>query len=157
MWAALANGGKILSESDPEVSEAVDFVEFYRASARAFFELPGVRAEPRGVVVVVPPSAVTTSMITPLPPFPPFADVDAPFASAPLHPAPPPPPLPVPGRPGEPSVEYAGEEVSRCPAPLPPPRFPPKGAGMLIGSTGSVAQIPPPPPPAYVSAERAHV
>ena len=55
MWAALANGGKILSESDPEASEAVDFVEFYRASARGFYELPGVRAEPRGVVVVVPP------------------------------------------------------------------------------------------------------
>ena len=55
MWAALANGGKILAESDPEVSEAVDFVEFYRASARAFFELPTVGARGRGVVVVVPP------------------------------------------------------------------------------------------------------
>jgi len=42
MWAALANGGKTLAESDPEVSEAVDFVEFYRASAREFFELGGV-------------------------------------------------------------------------------------------------------------------
>lgn len=39
MWAALANGGKTLAESDPEVSEAVDFVEFYRASARYFSEL----------------------------------------------------------------------------------------------------------------------
>ena len=39
MWAALANGGKTLAESDPEVSEAVDFVEFYRASAAVFFEL----------------------------------------------------------------------------------------------------------------------
>jgi len=38
MWAALANGGKTLAESDPEVSEAVDFVEFYRATARYFFE-----------------------------------------------------------------------------------------------------------------------
>ena len=55
MWAALINGGKILSESDPEVSEAVDFVEFYRAAARWFYELPGVRASSRGVVVVVPP------------------------------------------------------------------------------------------------------
>jgi RHH-type proline utilization regulon transcriptional repressor/proline dehydrogenase/delta 1-pyrroline-5-carboxylate dehydrogenase len=56
MWAALANGGKTLAESDPEVSEAVDFVEFYRASARFFFEgVPGLRATPRGVVVVVPP------------------------------------------------------------------------------------------------------
>ncbi len=55
MWSALANGGKILSESDPEVSEAVDFVEFYRAAARYLHELPGVTARPRGVVVVVPP------------------------------------------------------------------------------------------------------
>ena len=55
MWAALANGGKTLVESDPEVSEAVDFVEFYRTSARFYFEQPGVEATPRGVVVVVPP------------------------------------------------------------------------------------------------------
>ncbi len=55
MWAALANGGKTLAESDPEVSEAVDFVEFYRASARSYFELPGLPVRPRGVVVVVPP------------------------------------------------------------------------------------------------------
>jgi len=73
MWAALANGGKTLAESDPEVSEAVDFVEFYRSSARFFFEgcrgpgapvrpshgsrpLPPVtRVTPRGVIVVVPP------------------------------------------------------------------------------------------------------
>jgi RHH-type proline utilization regulon transcriptional repressor/proline dehydrogenase/delta 1-pyrroline-5-carboxylate dehydrogenase len=55
MWAALANGGKTLGESDPEVSEAVDFLEFYRASAREFFELPSVEARGVGVVVVVPP------------------------------------------------------------------------------------------------------
>lgn len=52
LWAALANGGKTLAESDPEVSEAVDFVELYRLSARRFFELGG---RGRGVVVVVPP------------------------------------------------------------------------------------------------------
>ncbi len=55
IWAALANGGKTLAESDPEVSEAVDFVEFYRTSARSFFELPNLSASPCGVVVVVPP------------------------------------------------------------------------------------------------------
>ena len=55
MRTALANGGKILSESDPEVSEAVDFVEFYRSAARFFQELHGVTARPRGVAVVVPP------------------------------------------------------------------------------------------------------
>ena len=55
MWAALANGGKTLAESDPEVSEAVDFVEFYRASAREWFSVSGLSAAPRGVVAVVPP------------------------------------------------------------------------------------------------------
>ncbi|EDY18309.1 Aldehyde Dehydrogenase [Chthoniobacter flavus Ellin428] len=55
MWAALANGGKTLTESDPEVSEAIDFLEFYRASAREFFELPTLEARALGVVVVVPP------------------------------------------------------------------------------------------------------
>src|SRR4029077_8640418 len=55
MWAALANGGKTLTESDPEVSEAIDFVEFYRASAREFFDLTSVKARGLGVVVVVPP------------------------------------------------------------------------------------------------------
>jgi len=53
--AALANGGKTLAESDPEVSEAVDFVEFYRATARHWISLPGVEARPRGATVVIPP------------------------------------------------------------------------------------------------------
>lgn len=55
MWVPLANGVKTLAESDPEVSEVVDFLEFYRASARAFFETPNLSASPRGVVIVVPP------------------------------------------------------------------------------------------------------
>ena len=55
MWAALANGGKTLAESDPEVSEAVDFVEFYRTSASQYAALPQLQARGRGVVVVVPP------------------------------------------------------------------------------------------------------
>jgi RHH-type proline utilization regulon transcriptional repressor/proline dehydrogenase/delta 1-pyrroline-5-carboxylate dehydrogenase len=55
LHAALANGGKILTEGDPEVSEAIDFVEFYRATARRFYELETVETRPCGVVVVVPP------------------------------------------------------------------------------------------------------
>ncbi len=55
MGAALANGGKTLMESDPEVSEAVDFVEFYRATARWWQQFPTLRARPKGVVVVVSP------------------------------------------------------------------------------------------------------
>jgi RHH-type proline utilization regulon transcriptional repressor/proline dehydrogenase/delta 1-pyrroline-5-carboxylate dehydrogenase len=53
--AAVANGGKTILEADPEVSEAIDFCEFYRAAARMFFELPGVHAAGKGVVVVVSP------------------------------------------------------------------------------------------------------
>jgi RHH-type proline utilization regulon transcriptional repressor/proline dehydrogenase/delta 1-pyrroline-5-carboxylate dehydrogenase len=53
--AALADGGKTISESDPEISEAVDFVEFYRANARWWQEHPALRARPKGVVVVVSP------------------------------------------------------------------------------------------------------
>ena len=55
MAAALANGGKTLAESDPEVSEAVDFVEFYRETGRWWQELPTLRGRPKGVVVVVSP------------------------------------------------------------------------------------------------------
>ncbi|HEY5657109.1 MAG TPA: proline dehydrogenase family protein, partial [Myxococcota bacterium] len=55
MVAALADGGKLLSESDPEVSEAIDFALFYAASARDLCALPGVVVRPKGVVVVVSP------------------------------------------------------------------------------------------------------
>lgn len=55
LGAALADGGKTLPESDPEVSEAVDFVEFYRDIARWWQELPTVKARGKGVVVVVSP------------------------------------------------------------------------------------------------------
>ena len=55
MGAALANAGKTLSESDPEVSEAIDFCEFYPLTAKMFSTLPGITAKGRGVVVVIPP------------------------------------------------------------------------------------------------------
>jgi len=52
---AMAEGGKILSESDPEVSEITDFLEFYSRTAEYFQTMPGVRAQGRGVAVVVSP------------------------------------------------------------------------------------------------------
>jgi RHH-type proline utilization regulon transcriptional repressor/proline dehydrogenase/delta 1-pyrroline-5-carboxylate dehydrogenase len=55
MGIALAEGGKILIESDPEVSEAIDFCEFYPRSAESIASLPGVEAHGKGVVVVIPP------------------------------------------------------------------------------------------------------
>jgi RHH-type transcriptional regulator, proline utilization regulon repressor / proline dehydrogenase / delta 1-pyrroline-5-carboxylate dehydrogenase len=53
--AALANTGKTIAESDPEVSEAIDFTRFYAESAQHFHELHGVRARGCGVAAVVPP------------------------------------------------------------------------------------------------------
>jgi len=50
MGAALAEAGKLLPESDAEVSEAVDFVEFYSQAALEFS-----RGAPRGSVVVISP------------------------------------------------------------------------------------------------------
>jgi len=55
MGAALADGGKTLPESDPEVSEAIDFLEFYRDTARWWQEMQTLQAKGKGVVVVVSP------------------------------------------------------------------------------------------------------
>ena len=52
---ALAEGGKVVSESDPEISEAVDFCEFYARSAEALAGHPGLEARGRGSVAVIPP------------------------------------------------------------------------------------------------------
>ncbi len=53
--AALAEAGKTIAESDPEVSEAVDFVEFYSATALELQQCPGLQARPLGAVVVISP------------------------------------------------------------------------------------------------------
>lgn len=50
--AALADGGKTILESDPEVSEAIDFVEFYAMTAR---ELQKQSSRGLGTIVVVSP------------------------------------------------------------------------------------------------------
>jgi RHH-type proline utilization regulon transcriptional repressor/proline dehydrogenase/delta 1-pyrroline-5-carboxylate dehydrogenase len=55
LHAAVAEGGKTIAEADPEISEAIDFVEYYRASAAQWLRVEGVKASPLGVVVVVPP------------------------------------------------------------------------------------------------------
>jgi RHH-type proline utilization regulon transcriptional repressor/proline dehydrogenase/delta 1-pyrroline-5-carboxylate dehydrogenase len=53
--AAVAEGGKTIAEADPEVSEAIDFAEFYGANAEWYAKLPEASSTPLGVVVVVPP------------------------------------------------------------------------------------------------------
>ncbi|TWU29285.1 proline dehydrogenase family protein [Bythopirellula polymerisocia] len=55
MGAMLAEGGKLLTESDPEISEAIDFCRFYARSAEEFYGLSGIEAKGQGVVVVVSP------------------------------------------------------------------------------------------------------
>jgi len=55
MAIAMAEGGKTLEESDPEVSEAIDFVEFYPRTAEYFHNLPGVTARGLGPVAVISP------------------------------------------------------------------------------------------------------
>jgi RHH-type proline utilization regulon transcriptional repressor/proline dehydrogenase/delta 1-pyrroline-5-carboxylate dehydrogenase len=47
--------GKPWAEADTEVSEAVDFARYYGDRAPELEDQPGVRFEPRGVIVVVPP------------------------------------------------------------------------------------------------------
>ncbi|MEW6265826.1 MAG: bifunctional proline dehydrogenase/L-glutamate gamma-semialdehyde dehydrogenase [Thermodesulfobacteriota bacterium] len=53
--AAAADTGKLFTEADPEVSEAVDFLEYYPCAARTFYRLEGVRPRGLGVVVVISP------------------------------------------------------------------------------------------------------
>ncbi|HOC91113.1 MAG TPA: proline dehydrogenase family protein [bacterium] len=55
MGAALAESGKILPESDPEVSEAVDFAEYYSRSAEMFEARKNLKCSGKGVVAVVSP------------------------------------------------------------------------------------------------------
>ena len=53
--AAAANTGKIFTEADIEVSEAVDFTEYYPESAGAFFGMDHVQCRGKGVGVVISP------------------------------------------------------------------------------------------------------
>ncbi|MCP4350808.1 MAG: bifunctional proline dehydrogenase/L-glutamate gamma-semialdehyde dehydrogenase [Desulfobacterales bacterium] len=53
--AAAADTGKVFYEADPEVSEAIDFAEFYPWSAKAFSELKNVQCRGKGVGLVISP------------------------------------------------------------------------------------------------------
>ncbi|WP_295627222.1 bifunctional proline dehydrogenase/L-glutamate gamma-semialdehyde dehydrogenase [uncultured Corynebacterium sp.] len=56
LLAAMVHGpGKTIAESDPEVSEAIDFIRYYAASARALADEPGISFEPNRVTVISPP------------------------------------------------------------------------------------------------------
>lgn len=53
--AAAANWGKVFTESDPEVSEAIDFVELYAHTAHIYEDAPNLQCRPRGVGLVLTP------------------------------------------------------------------------------------------------------
>ena len=53
--AAIGDGGKTIAEADPEVSEAVDFTEFYALAAGDVFDRHPASAAGRGVVAVTSP------------------------------------------------------------------------------------------------------
>jgi RHH-type proline utilization regulon transcriptional repressor/proline dehydrogenase/delta 1-pyrroline-5-carboxylate dehydrogenase len=53
--AAAANTGKVFPEGDVEVSEAIDFAEFYPHAAKAFCDMDHVRCSGKGVGLVISP------------------------------------------------------------------------------------------------------
>lgn len=53
--AMAANTGKVFVEADVEVSEAIDFAEFYAWSAGLLDRLPNIESSGRGVGLVIPP------------------------------------------------------------------------------------------------------
>jgi len=53
--AAAADTGKIFTEADPEVSEAVDFLEYYPHSLKVFEEMKNLKIRGKGVGLVISP------------------------------------------------------------------------------------------------------
>jgi RHH-type proline utilization regulon transcriptional repressor/proline dehydrogenase/delta 1-pyrroline-5-carboxylate dehydrogenase len=53
--AAAAETGKVFKEADAEVSEAVDFAEYYPFSAKIFSDLENIRCSGKGVGLVISP------------------------------------------------------------------------------------------------------
>jgi RHH-type proline utilization regulon transcriptional repressor/proline dehydrogenase/delta 1-pyrroline-5-carboxylate dehydrogenase len=53
--AAALDTGKVFSEADVEVSEAIDFAEYYPYTAQAFDDFENLDVQPRGVGLVISP------------------------------------------------------------------------------------------------------
>lgn len=51
----VADTGKVIAEADVEVSEAVDFVEYYWRNAEEIHRLKDIRWTPKGTVLIAPP------------------------------------------------------------------------------------------------------
>ena len=53
--AMVADTGKIVSEADAEVSEAIDFAEYYSRSMEEWNALENIQWKPKGTILVAPP------------------------------------------------------------------------------------------------------
>lgn len=53
--AMVADAGKTVAQADPEVSEAIDFCEFYPLSMLDWVDRPQIDVQPRGIVAVITP------------------------------------------------------------------------------------------------------
>lgn len=53
--AMMLEGGKTIPEADPEVSEAIDFAEYYRRQMGKMAAMKDIRWEPKGTIFVVSP------------------------------------------------------------------------------------------------------
>ncbi len=51
----VADANKTVAEADPEVSEAIDFLEFYPLTMKDWDAFPTIQCEPRGVIAVITP------------------------------------------------------------------------------------------------------
>lgn len=53
--AMVADGGKTVAEADAEVSEAVDFAEYYRRNMSELHHMDDIEWKPKGTILVAPP------------------------------------------------------------------------------------------------------
>jgi len=53
--AMMRDGGKTILEADPEVSEAIDFAEYYLRSMQQLYSFEDIEWQPKGTILVTPP------------------------------------------------------------------------------------------------------
>lgn len=53
--AMIADTGKTIAEADVEISEAIDFADYYRMNLEEWHQLPDVQWKPKGTILVAPP------------------------------------------------------------------------------------------------------
>src|SRR5207237_5276260 len=53
--AMMLDGGKTVIEADPEVSEAIDFAEYYLMQMEKIAQMQDLHVKPKGTILVTPP------------------------------------------------------------------------------------------------------